>query len=146
MQFENPRSLRSTQKERGRKRRQKLGEMTAVPLGHRRNDLCPRIELVHRNPSDLTIPARNVRTVDEAQLARVIHSIEAAGFIMPVLIDQDGKIIDGVISVTAAKKLNLPSIPCVQASHLNKSEKRALRLRLKSSAGKGQLVAGRVKG
>lgn len=137
MQFEDPGNLRSTQKERGRKRRQKLGEMTAVPLGHRRNDLCPRIELVQRNPSDLTIPARNVRTVDEAQLARVIHSIEAAGFVVPVLIDQDGKIIDGVISVIAAKKLNLPAIPCVQASHLNETEKRALRLRLNRLQEKG---------
>jgi hypothetical protein len=82
-------ALRRNLNEKGRKRRADLAAIGESGVGRSRNDLLPKLELVHRNPADLVIPARNVRKLDPAHVRRVVHSISIAGFIYPVFIDQD---------------------------------------------------------
>src|SRR5437899_7921424 len=55
--------------------------------------------------------ARNARTHSEAQIAEIAGSILAFGFMVPVLIDTDGRIIAGHGRVLAARKLNLNRVP-----------------------------------
>lgn len=129
--------LTSGLKARGRERRRKLTEMAATPLGRTRNDLCPPLSLVQRDPKSLSVPERNARTVDEAQVRRVVRSIGTYGFINPVIIDGNNNIIDGVISTQAAIKLNLAAIPCIAAEHLTPAQQRALRLALNRLQEKG---------
>jgi len=130
-------SIRTGLKDQGKRRRKKLAEIAAVPLGRTRNDLCPDLDLVRRSPNDVSIPSRNVRAVDEAQLQRVMHSISVSGFVDPPIVDETGSVLDGAIRVIAARKLNLPTIPCIVARHLNATEKRALRLALNRLGEKG---------
>ncbi|MFO3796491.1 MAG: hypothetical protein ACK8QZ_04300, partial [Anaerolineales bacterium] len=106
MTLRNNDSLRVGLKDQGRRRRHKQVAISALPLGHTRNDLCPNLELVQRNPNDLTIPTRNVRAVDEVQIQGVIHSICVSGFVDPPIIDESGAILDGAVRVIAARKLN----------------------------------------
>src|SRR5262245_60633492 len=123
-------SLRSGLKDKGRKRRNNLAALSASGLRKCRNDILPKLELVHLNPNELAAPARNVRSVDPAHVRRIMNSIAAVGFVDPILIDQDNNILDGVTATEAAKELGLSTIPCVRAAHLTTREKRAVRLAL----------------
>lgn len=111
--------------------------MAASAVTRVRNDLRPRLELVDRDPRTLTLPSRNVRASDEAHIQRIVRSINIAGFVAPAIVDGNGKIIDGATRVAAAIKTNLPTIPCILASHLTDTETRALRLALNRLGEKG---------
>ena len=66
-----------------------------------------------------------------------MNSITTVGFIDPVLIDQDNRILDGVTATEAAKELGLAAIPCIRAAHLTAAEKRIVRLALNRLSEKG---------
>src|SRR5687768_6440216 len=75
---------------------------SAVPVSTR-NDLLPRLELVHVNPAILQIPKRNVRQADTVHIREVAAAISAFGFCDPPLIDEKMNVLDGVTRVEAAK-------------------------------------------
>jgi hypothetical protein len=131
-------SLRGALKDKGRKRRNDLADVQASGSGGIRNDLLPKLELVHLAPNELTVPARNVRAIDAVHVRKVMNSITSFGFINPVLIDQDNRILDGVTATEAAKELRLSAIPCIRAAHLTAQEKRTLRLALNRLGENGQ--------
>ena len=124
------RSLTDLLKAKSRSRRgaQKAGETLIAAPPPRRNDLTPSLELVQRNPQELTLPARNVRAIDHAHVKAVAGAVMEWGFNDPVLIDEAGAVLDGVVRVQAANSLHLDSIPCVVARHLTPTQKRQLRL------------------
>lgn len=129
--------LRQTLKDKDHKRRDTLAGLSAAGPGHLRNDILPKLELVRLDPNVLILPKRNVRAHDPAQVRRLMHSISTVGFIDPVLIDEDNKILDGVTATQAAKELGLPSIPCIRTAHLTAAEKRIVRLALNRLGEKG---------
>jgi len=69
--------------------------------------------------------ARNARTHSDAQVAQVAASIKEFGWTNPVLIDGEKGIIAGHGRVLAARKLGMSEVPCIELSHLTKSQKRA---------------------
>lgn len=75
--------------------------------------------------ADLIPYARNSRTHSEAQVAKIAASIREFGFLNPVIIDGDNGIIAGHGRVLAAQKLNLESVPVIEASHLTDAQRRA---------------------
>lgn len=81
------------------------------------------IELV--DVSDLLPYARNSRTHSEAQVEKIIASIEEFGFTNPVLAAEDGEIIAGHGRVMAARKMGLKSVPVIRLSHLTEAQRRA---------------------
>ena len=85
--------------------------------------MAERIELY--DVERLVPSARNARTHSEAQIAEIAGSIAAFGFIVPVLIDEEGGIIAGHGRVLAARKLKLERVPVIVATHLSDTEKRA---------------------
>jgi DNA modification methylase len=129
--------LRDSLKDKGRKRRNDLADIKAAGSGALRNDLLPKLELVHLSPNELVAPGRNVRTIDSVHVRRVMNSITKVGFVAPVLIDQDNQILNGVTAVAAAKELGLAAIPCIRVAHLTASEKRIVRLALNRLGEKG---------
>ena len=131
-------SLRSAIKDKGRKRRNDLADLPDRVPGKLRNDLLPKLELVHLAPTALKVPARNVRAVDPAHVRRLMNSIAAVGFVVPVLVDENNEILDGVTAVEAAKKIDIAAIPCVRATHLTPAEKRVVRLALNRLGEKGR--------
>jgi hypothetical protein len=96
------------------------------------------LEIEYR-PIDSVIPyARNARTHSDRQIRQLARSIEAFGFINPVLVDEEGVLVAGHARVLAARKLGFEVIPIIRIDHLNDAEKRAYILadnRLAENAG-----------
>ena len=116
-----------SQDKRRRSQRSDLASVSSLELP-RRNDLLPRLSLESRAPDTLKAPKRNVRAIEPAHVKEVADSITLFGFSKPVLVDEGGNIIDGIVSVEAARLLGLPTIPCVVAGHLTPDERRLLRI------------------
>ena len=125
----SPTALVEGLRQKSRRRRANL-ERPSLAGGRVRNDLSPKLVLTQRSPADLKAPFRAVRACEPAQVQRVVASIRALGFCDPVLIGGDGRILDGVVRVEAAKLAGLSTIPCIVADHLTAEERRALRLAL----------------
>ncbi len=125
-----PSDLRATLLARDRDRRSKRAQFVRAASKEvsRRNDLLPKLHLVDRNPDSLAAPKRNVRALEAAHIKDVAQSIAVLGFSVPVVIDGDGNVIDGLVRVEAAKQLGLPTVPCVIAEHLTPQERKLLRL------------------
>lgn len=106
--------------------------------GNARNDLLPALELVERRIEDLRPPARNVRPPDPAHVRDIARSIATLGFSVPVLVDQDGRVLDGWARVEAARQAGLARVPCVLVGHLTQVERRLLRIALNRLQEKGR--------
>ena len=74
---------------------------------------------------DLIPYARNSRTHSDEQVNQIASSIKEFGFLNPIIIDGDNGIIAGHGRVMAANKLNIKELPCVDASHLSETQRRA---------------------
>lgn len=69
--------------------------------------------------------ARNSRTHSAEQVDQIAASIKEFGFLNPIIIDGENGIIAGHGRVMASKKLGVKELPCVDASHLSETQKRA---------------------
>ena len=78
--------------------------------------------------SDLLPEPRNARTHSKAQIAKLARSITEFGFVNPVLIDANKRIIAGHGRVAAAKQLGLSTVPTLAISHLSDIQIRAYRI------------------
>ena len=75
---------------------------------------------------ELLIPyAKNSRTHSPEQVAQIAGSIREFGFTNPVLVDEQNGIIAGHGRVMAARKLNMPDVPCIRLAGLTETQKRA---------------------
>lgn len=75
---------------------------------------------------DSLIPyARNARTHSDAQVAQIAASIREFGWTNPILVDGESGIIAGHGRLLAARKLNMPEVPCIELSSLSEIQKRA---------------------
>lgn len=70
--------------------------------------------------------ARNARTHSDAQIAQIAASIREFGWTNPILVDGDNGIIAGHGRLLAARKLGMASVPVIELSGLNETQKRAL--------------------
>lgn len=76
--------------------------------------------------TDSLIPyARNSRTHSDEQVAQIAASIKEFGFLNPIIIDGENGIIAGHGRVMAAQKLGIKELPCIEASHLSDTQRRA---------------------
>jgi DNA methylase/ParB-like nuclease domain len=74
--------------------------------------------------------SRQVRRYTAAQTRKLAKSIDAFGFVLPILIDEMDRVVGGWALVLAAKRLGLMEIPAIIVTDLSESELRALRLAL----------------
>jgi DNA modification methylase len=90
----------------------------------------PRLpDAVEHVPLARLIPyARNARTHDDDQVAKIAASIVEFGWLNPVLIDDAGNVIAGHGRLLAANKLGLDTVPVIRAAHLTPAQVRAYRL------------------
>lgn len=82
----------------------------------------PRIELMAT--SLLKPNPRNARTHSDKQISQIAASIERFGFLVPIVIDNDGMIAAGHGRWLAAKKLGLTEVPVVRAAFVSDSDRR----------------------
>ena len=97
-----------------------------MTLAH--EDPCFDLVIEYRKPADLKPFAGNARTHSKKQVAQIAASIEAFGFINPILTDGDSEIIAGHGRLLAARSLNLAQVPVIVLAGLSEAQKRALRL------------------
>ena len=80
-------------------------------------------------PTDSVKPnARNARTHSPEQLQQLAGVIKTVGFINPVVVDENNKLLAGHGRVLAADLLGLEFIPTICVDHLTETEKRAYML------------------
>jgi ParB-like chromosome segregation protein Spo0J len=89
-------------------------------------DLHPRLIDVDR----LRPLGRDTRKHPPAHVAKLKASIEQFGFVLPIVIDEEVRVVAGWGLVLAARKLGLPQVPTVTLSGLREAELRTLRLAL----------------
>jgi DNA modification methylase len=73
---------------------------------------------------------RDTRKHFPAHIRKLMASIEQFGFVLPIVIDEDHRVVAGWGLVLAAGKLGLRQVPAVMLSGLREAELRALRLGL----------------
>ena len=68
---------------------------------------------------------RNARVHSAKQIQQIAASIKRFGFVVPILIDDDGTVRAGTGRLAAAKLLGMASAPCIRLTHLTQAERRA---------------------
>ena len=76
----------------------------------------------------LNANARNARTHSKKQIRQIADSIDAFGFVVPILIDEGGVIIAGHGRYAAAVLLGLDKVPVIRVGGLSEAKRRALAL------------------
>jgi len=77
-------------------------------------------------PTASLIPyARNARTHSPAQVDKIAASIREFGFLNPIVTDGQNGIVAGHGRVMAAQKLELDTLPTIDAAHLTEAQRRA---------------------
>lgn len=67
----------------------------------------------------------NPRTHSDAQLDRLVRSLQEFGFTNPILVDDDLNVIAGHGRLLAAEILQLDTVPTITLSHLSEDQRRA---------------------
>ncbi|WP_066558870.1 site-specific DNA-methyltransferase [Croceicoccus bisphenolivorans] len=90
------------------------------------NDPHAALSLVVTNvaPGTLKPPPRILRTNGSRQMSAIRASIANFGFLNPILIDEENRIICGHARWLAAKDLGLVTVPVIRVDHLTDEQKR----------------------
>lgn len=81
---------------------------------------------IEQRPVDqLSAYTDNARTHSESQIAQIAASIVEFGFVNPILIGPDNRIIAGHARLGAARKLGLKAVPVIVLGHLSETQRRA---------------------
>ncbi len=84
-----------------------------------------KLNMTYRSINDLKPSPGNPRTHSNKQLKQIERSIKEFGFINPVLVDGDDRIVAGHGRVQAAKAVGLSEVPVVCVAHLTPVQARA---------------------
>jgi len=90
--------------------------------------LLQKVALSYIDPHDLKLYDRELRIHTPKQLDKIAGAMRAFGFVDPVLVGQNNKVIDGSARVAVAIRLGINPIPQIVIGHLNETEQRMLRL------------------
>jgi DNA modification methylase len=88
----------------------------------------PPLAITHCPVGTLRPDPRNARTHPKQQINQIVASIQAFGFVNPILADPDGRIIAGHGRLMAAKAMGLTEVPTIYIPGLSETQKRALRI------------------
>ena len=86
-------------------------------------------EAIETWPLDRLRPyARNAKTHDPDQVAKIAASMAEFGWTVPVLVSSDGEVIAGHGRILAAMQLGLSDAPVIVLDHLSEAQRRAYRI------------------
>lgn len=89
------------------------------------HDQKPDFSIVYRPVCELKAYERNARTHSRKQIRQIAESIKSFGFINPVVVDANGRILAGHGRVEAAKLLGTTTVPAISVEHLTEDRIRA---------------------
>jgi DNA modification methylase len=84
-----------------------------------------RLEINYLPTTSLKPDPRNPRIHSDKQVRQIAHSIESFGFNVPLLIDDEQKVIAGHGRLQAARKLGWDTVPTIRLNHLTDSQRAA---------------------
>ena len=96
-----------------------------MPDRERQKPANSQLTIQHRPIDGLRLDARNPREHSQKQIAQIAESIRAFGFNVPVLINDENKIIAGHGRVLACKLLGMTAIPTICLAHLSPEQIKA---------------------
>ena len=82
----------------------------------------------YRSIDDLKNNSHNARTHSAKQIQQIAASIKEFGFVVPVLVDEEGTILAGHGRAAAGRVLGMSQAPTVCVQHLTEVQKRAFLL------------------
>src|SRR5829696_938766 len=83
---------------------------------------APQIEM--RSPASLKPNPRHARTRTKREIRRIADSVQSAGNLQPIVVDEDDLILAGHGRLAAAKLLGLEMVPTIKAVGLTEAHKR----------------------
>jgi DNA modification methylase len=86
------------------------------------------IQIEYRAVVALSLDSRNPRQHSRRQVDQLSDSIREFGFVMPVVVDERGRVVIGHGRVLAASRLEMPRIPVVEIKHLSPEQLKALQV------------------
>ena len=92
--------------------------------------LPPSLNLAieHLPIADLAPLSRKLKIHKKKDVAALAEAIRLFGFVVPVLIDQAGRIVSGNGRLDAARSLGMTDVPCIRLSHLDEDKLRVFRI------------------
>lgn len=88
---------------------------------------CEEVEIVEIKISDVIPYDKNPRKNDQA-VGKLVESIKAFGFKIPIIVDKNNVVVFGHTRLKAAKKLKMDKVPCIYADDLTDEQIKAFRL------------------
>jgi DNA modification methylase len=85
----------------------------------------PKLAIEDRAIATLRLDPKNPRLHYRKQIRQIAKSLEAFGFLVPVLIDGQGQLIAGHGRVLAAQHLGMTDVPTIKLEHLDEAQLRA---------------------
>ena len=99
------------------------------PIGDNTRHLRPRrskpLKIIYRSIEELTPDPANPRRHSEKQIRQIAASIEEFGFVVPILINHDRRIIGGHGRALAGCAVGMTEVPTVCLDHLTPAQLRA---------------------
>lgn len=90
--------------------------------------LLQHLKIEYRTTEQLQPARRNARSHSRRQIEQIAASIARFGFVNPILIDAEDRVIAGHGRLAAARRLQLPQVPVLQLAHLSEADRRAYAL------------------
>ena len=90
----------------------------------RAQDVPPAPQIEMRSPGALRPNPRNARTRTKREIRRIADSIQSAGNLQPIVVDENDVILAGHGRLAAAKLLGLEMVPTIKAVGLTEAQKR----------------------
>jgi ParB-like chromosome segregation protein Spo0J len=98
------------------------------PLARSIDKTGAQIAVIYRAVSELKLDPGNPRVHSPRQIRQIARSIEAFGFITPILVDIDSQVIAGHGRVLAARQLGLELVPTIRLEHLTDEQVKAFKI------------------
>jgi len=85
----------------------------------------PRLAVTYRPIAELKMDPRSPRCHAPKQIGQIARSLTAFGFLVPVLVDRDLKLIAGHGRILACRQLGWSEVPTICLEHLSDAQAKA---------------------
>lgn len=75
----------------------------------------------------LSVDDKNPNVMTDEQMDQLRSSMDKYGFLFPIIVDQNNKVVDGEHRFLVMKERGMVDIPCIKMKFKNEAERRALR-------------------
>jgi DNA modification methylase len=91
-------------------------------------EMLLRVAIVYRLITDLKPDSHNPRRHSRKQIRQIANAIKVFGFIIPIVIDRNGRVICGHGRLLAADLLGLTEVPTIMVEHLTEAQMKAFQI------------------